>query len=76
MVPDNSCYFHHFLLRVDNEWMGNVLRLFTEDQDIVKTPLSQKFVEAAQYGKIKKDVAKCEQRYRCSLSMQIIQHLF
>ena len=56
--------------------MGNVLRLFIEYQAIMNAPISQKFVEAAQYGKSKKDVAKCEKRYQCSLSMQIIKQLF
>ena len=56
--------------------MGNVLKLFTEDQGVVNAPLSQKFVEAAQYGKSKKDVAKCEERYKCSLPLKIIRQLF
>ena len=56
--------------------MGNVLKLFTEDQAIIDAPLSQKFVEAAQYGKSKKDIAKCENRYQCPFPMWIINQLF
>merc|ERR1712036_16562 len=65
--------------KVDNEKMRNVLKLFSEDLTIMRAPLSkqaQKFVEAARYGQVRKNVAKCEHRYQCSLPMEIIQQVF
>ena len=35
-----------------------------------------KFVTAAQYGRSHQDVAKCQQRYPCSMDMEIIQAVF
>ena len=35
-----------------------------------------KLLTAAQYGRQQKDVAKCEQRYHCSLDLEIIQTVF
>ena len=35
-----------------------------------------KLLTAAQYGRQQKDVAKCEQRYHCSLGLEIIQTVF
>ena len=65
--------------RVDNEKMRNVLKVFSEDLTIMRAPLSKKalkFVEAARYGQTRKNVAKCEHRYQCSLPMEIIQQVF
>merc|ERR1712115_254782 len=64
--------------KVDNEKMRNVLKLFSEDLTIMRAPLSkqaQKFVEAARYGQVRKNVTKCEHRYQCSLPMEIIQEV-
>merc|ERR1712243_45912 len=40
------------------------------------TQASSKFLEAARYGKITGDIAKCENRYQCSLDLQTIQSVF
>ena len=56
----------------------NVLALFNPQQ-FMQAPLSHKamkFVEAARYGGSRRSVAKCEQRYTCSLGMDILQNLF
>merc|ERR1712086_876701 len=62
--------------KVDNQKMR---KFFSEPQTIMRAPMSKaalKFVEAARYGEIRKNVAKCEHRYQCSLPMEIIQELF
>merc|ERR1712025_1487268 len=87
---DSSPGVHHSSLgsagqaRRAGSWLGplkmrNVLKLFSEDLTIMRAPLSkqaQKFVEAARYGQVRKNVAKCEHRYQCSLPMEIIQEVF
>merc|ERR1711945_15900 len=40
------------------------------------TRASSKFLEAARYGKITGEIAKCENRYQCSLDLQTIQSVF
>ena len=35
-----------------------------------------KFLTAAQYGRKSQDVAKCQQRYPCSMDLEIIQAVF
>ena len=68
-----------YVPRVDNEKMRNVLKVLSEDLTILRAPLSVKslkFVEAARYGQTRKNVAKCEHRYQCSLPMEIIQQVF
>merc|ERR1712008_347128 len=65
--------------KVDNQKMRNIVKFFSEPQTIMRAPMSKaalKFVEAARYGEIRKNVAKCEHRYQCSLPMEIIQELF
>ena len=61
--------------KVENPQVQNVLALF----DTVRAPLSHKamkFVEAARYGGSRRSVAKCEHRYTCSLSMDVLKDLF
>merc|ERR1712210_362733 len=63
---------------VENPQVENVLALFNPQQ-FMQAPLSHtamKFVEAARYGRSRRSVAKCEQRYTCSLGMDILQDLF
>merc|ERR550517_1989150 len=63
---------------VENPQVQNVLALFNPVQ-FMQAPLSHKamkFVEAARYGGSRRSVAKCEQRYTCSLSMDVLQELF
>merc|ERR1712046_321992 len=65
--------------KVNNEKMMGVLKLMSEDLTIMRAPISKqalKFVEAARYGELRKNVAKCEHRYKCSLPMEIIQQVF
>merc|ERR1711892_354897 len=65
--------------KVDNQKMRNIVKFFSEPQTNMRAPMSKaalKFVEAARYGEIRKNVAKCEHRYQCSLPMEIIQELF
>ena len=55
----------------------DILKLFQPSQEM-QPPLShqaRKFVEAAQYGKVRKSVAKCEQRYVCTVAMELIEQL-
>merc|ERR1739838_272742 len=64
---------------VNNEKMERILELISEDLTIMRAPISKqalKLVQAARYGEIRKNVAKCENRYQCSLPMDIIQELF
>ena len=35
-----------------------------------------KFLAAAQYGSIARDVAKCEHRYQCAMDLEIIKTVF
>ena len=37
---------------------------------------ADKFLTAAQYGQVQKDVAKCQHRYPCSMDLEIIQSVF
>merc|ERR1712243_8871 len=62
--------------KINNERMRNVLKLFSEEEATMRASLSKKFVEAAHYGEVRKNVAKCEHRYQCSLPMEIIQQIF
>merc|ERR1712109_100218 len=65
--------------KVNNEKMIGVLKLMSEDLTVMRAPISKqalKFVEAARYGELRKNVAKCEHRYKCSLPMEIIQQVF
>merc|ERR1712109_299440 len=65
--------------KVNNEKMMGVLKLMSEDLTVMRAPISKqalKFVEAARYGELRKNVAKCEHRYKCSLPMEIIQQVF
>merc|ERR1712105_87269 len=57
--------------QVKDRRITDILQLFQPRQE-VQAPLSnkaKKFVEAAQYGKVTKSVAKCEHRYVCSLPL-------
>merc|ERR1711970_167695 len=65
--------------KVDNEKMRGLLKVMSEKLTIMRAPISKqtlKFVEAARYGELRKNVAKCEHRYQCSLPMEIIQQVF
>ena len=65
----------YMIFRVDNQNMRNVLRVLSKDDSPVSKE-ALKFKEAAQYGEARKNVAKCEHRYKCSLTMDIIQLFF
>ena len=63
---------------LDNPRVQNVLAIFNTDlvQDNNISNKAMKFVEAARYGGSLRNVAKCEQRYTCTVGMDLLQELF
>merc|ERR1719367_1967832 len=63
---------------LDNPRVQNVLAIFNTDlvQDNNISNKVMKFVEAARYGGSLRNVAKCEQRYACTVGMDVLQELF
>merc|ERR1712200_182290 len=63
---------------LDNPRVQNVLAIFNTDlvQDTNISNKAMKFIEAARYGGSLRNVAKCEQRYTCTVGMDILQELF
>merc|ERR1712117_337361 len=63
---------------LDNTRVQNVLVIFNTDlvQDNNVSNKAMKFVEAARYGGSLRNVAKCEQRYTCTVGMDVLQELF
>merc|ERR1712107_45399 len=64
---------------LDNPRVHNVLAIFNTDDLVQDTNISNKamkFVEAARYGGSLRNVAKCEQRYTCTVGMDVLQELF
>ena len=69
--------FLHFL-RYENDDFKSIT-VFLRDQylrDSINKNASSKFLEAARYGKVTGEIAKCEFRYQCSLDLKTIQSLF
>merc|ERR1712243_186032 len=63
--------------QIKDQKMTDIL-LMIQPRKEFQPPLSnkaRKFVEAAQYGKITKSVAKCEHRYICSLPVELLEKL-
>merc|ERR1712133_313564 len=63
--------------QIKDQKITDILLLFQPRKDF-QPPLSnkaRKFVEAAQYGKVTKSVAKCEHRYICSLPVELLEKL-
>merc|ERR1712012_807749 len=58
---------------LDNPRVQNVLAIFNTDlvQDTNISNKAMKFVEAARYGGSLRNVAKCEQRYTCTVGMDL-----
>merc|ERR1712001_781577 len=56
-----------------NPKLEGILSLINEEEAALR---AGKLVTAAQYGREQRDVAKCEQRYPCSLDLEIIQTVF
>ena len=56
-----------------NQKLEGILSLINEKEAELR---AGKFLAAAQYGAEQKDVAKCEQRYHCSLDLEIIKTVF
>merc|ERR1719384_2417489 len=56
-----------------NQKLEGILSLINEKEAALK---AGKLLTAAQYGQQQKDVAKCEQRYPCSVDLEIIQTVF
>merc|ERR1711972_923432 len=63
---------------LDNTRVQNVLVIFNTDlvQNNNVSNKAMKFVEAARYGGSLRNVAKCEQRYTCTVGMDVLQELF
>merc|ERR1712107_28283 len=64
---------------LDNPRVHNVLAIFNTDDLVQDTNISNKamkFVEASRYGWSLRNVAKCEQRYTCTVGMDVRQELF
>merc|ERR1712126_203902 len=63
--------------QIKDRKITDILLLFQPRKEF-QPPLSnkaRKFVEAAQYGKFTKSVAKCEHRYICSLPVELLEKL-
>ena len=61
------------LCRYYNQKLEGIMSLVTEKGAELR---AGKFVSAAQYGGQHGDVAKCEQRYQCSLDLETIKLYF
>ena len=64
--------------KLENPRVQNVLAIFNTDDLVQDNNISNKamkFVEAARYGVSLRNVAKCEQRYTCTVSMDLLQEL-
>ena len=59
-------------------------RYYTQNLDGIMSLINEKatdlraakFLAAAQYGSIARDVAKCEHRYQCAMDLEIIKTVF
>merc|ERR1711981_337334 len=56
-----------------NQKLDGVMSLINEKATDLR---ASKFLAAAQYGFIAKDVAKCQHRYQCSMDLEFIQTVF
>merc|ERR1711990_97871 len=56
-----------------NQKLGGIMSLISDKSS---DPLATKFLAAAQYGDLARDVGKCEYRYQCSMDMDFIQTYF
>ena len=56
-----------------NQKLDGIMRLISSK---TADPLATKFLAAAQYGDLARDVGKCEYRYQCSMDMDFIQTYF
>ena len=61
------------LPRYYNQKLDGVMSLINEKASDLR---AGKFLAAAQYGFIAKDVAKCQHRYQCSMDLEFIQTVF
>ena len=67
------------MFRLENINVSDVLQLLERDLTRLNAPLSrgaEKFLTAANYGKLSGSVEKCENRYRCPLKLDVVQTLF
>ena len=67
------------MFRLENINVSNVLQLLERDLTRLNAPLSrgaEKFLTAANYGKLSGSVEKCENRYQCPLKLDVVQTLF
>merc|ERR1712203_6082 len=56
-----------------NQKLDGIMSLINEKATDLR---ASKFLAAAQYGFIAKDVAKCQHRYQCSMDLEFIQTVF
>merc|ERR1711981_776080 len=56
-----------------NQKLDGVMSIINEKASDLR---AAKFLAAAQYGQLARDVAKCEHRYQCALDLEIIQTVF
>merc|ERR1711953_474424 len=82
-LEEEDCYKRIFCAaateKLDNINVSNVLQLLEKDLTRLNAPLSlgaEKFLTAANYGKLSRSVEKCENRYRCPLKLDLVQTLF
>merc|ERR1712130_743327 len=63
---------------LENPAVQNVLAFLNPDlmQDTTISHKAMKFLGAARYGGSSRNVSKCEQRYTCSVGMDLLQKLF
>ena len=59
--------------RYHNQKLEPILSLINEKEAALRAGQVR---TAAQFGRQQKDVAKCEERYPCSLDLEIIQTVF
>ena len=69
-----SVVFNSYLSpRYNTHNLDGIMSLINEKATDLR---ASKFLAAAQYGYLAKDVAKCEHRYQCSMDLEIIQTVF
>merc|ERR1712170_72579 len=65
--------------KVKNVNVNGILDLLERDLSQLQAPLSrgaEKFLSAASYGKLSRNVDKCENRYQCPIKLDMVQTLF
>merc|ERR1712083_946835 len=81
-LEEEQCYKRLFCAaasgELENKRYKMILTLLEKDQSLLSAPVSkgaEQIIEAARYGEIRKSVEKCENRYQCSLKLDVIDKL-